>query len=617
MTRPEDSGILPHVTDSNEAQPRTISRRALTRTAGIGAGAFAASAVLGHGMAQDATPGATPGASPAAAPSGDTPPDPNATFKVISPSREDVTARLLEAHAFEDPRHTGGELVQAFTTDISTLNPLLLQDAASATITGLIYEPLLDINPIDGTYRPLLADSWELGSDGVRYRFHLNPNATWHDGEPVTADDVIFSFDAVLDENGFSPVQGTVSRALASYEKVDDLTVELVSRAPSATFLTETAANVAIMPKHIWASIAIEDWITAPGTTGEDPSQVIGSGPFTFVEWVQGSNVTVARNDDYWLSDQVPVIDRYIYRVVGEASSALRSLQTGESDISGIPASLAPPFIEDNPDLTVHQYDLSQITYVLTNMDAERTELFQDVRVRQAMMYAIDRDLIAETIFQGFAIRADGPHPPLSLAYAPDRIESIYLYEPETASALLDDAGWVIGEDGIREKDGERFSFEFTYEEGIDTFQQLVPYLQQAWREVGIEMTPTAMPYPAQQEELNKRNYEAALTGISLNTTGNQGVLFRCDSWYPDGYNEVAYCNPEYDRLDDLQRQELDPERRMDLMVEAANIIAHDVPIEPLVFPRGLVASAPRVHNFFPSGYSTLWTIQWIWLDPM
>src|SRR5690606_4610371 len=278
-------------------------------------------------------------------------------------------------------------------------------------------------------------------------------------------------------------------------EKVDDLTVELVSRAPSATLLTETAANVAIMPKHIWASIAIEDWITAPGTTGEDPSQVIGSGPFTFVEWVQGSNVTVARNDDYWLSDQVPVIDRYIYRVVGEASSALRSLQTGESDISGIPASLAPPFIEDNPDLTVHQYDLSQITYVLTSMDAERTELFQDVRVRQAMMYAIDRDLIAETIFQGFSIRADGPHPPLSLAYAPDRIESIYLYEPETASALLDDAGWVIGEDGIREKDGERFSFEFTYEEGIDTFQQLVPYLQQAWREVGIEMTPTAMPY--------------------------------------------------------------------------------------------------------------------------
>src|SRR5690606_21979028 len=220
-------------------------------------------------------------------------------------------------------------------------------------------------------------------------------------------------------------------------------------------------------------------------------------------------------------------------------------------------------------------------------------------------------------IFQGFAIRADGPHPPLSLAYAPDRIESIYLYEPETASALLDDAGWVIGEDGICEKDGERFSFEFTYEEGIDTFQQLVPYLQQAWREVGIEMTPTAMPYPAQQEELNKRNYEAALTGISLNTTGNQGVLFRCDSWYPDGYNEVAYCNPEYDRLDDLQRQELDPERRMDLMVEAANIIAHVVPIEPLVFPQGLTASAPRVHNFFPSGYSTLWTIQWIWLDPM
>lgn len=614
--REDPSNTLPCI-DCEDAAARTISRRRLARNAGVAAGALTLTTPFGLASAQDATPGATPDASPVASPVADTPPDPNATFEVISPAREDVLAQLMEQHQFEEPQHTGGDLIQVFTSDITMLNPMLAQDLASGFITGLVYEPLIDINPIDGTFRPALADSWEQGSDGVRYRFHLNPNATWHDGEPVTADDVLFSFDIVTNEDGIAPSQGTVSRALASYKKIDDHTLELVSRNPSATFLTDTAANVAIMPKHIWESVAIDDWVSDPGTTGQDPARVIGSGPFTFVEWVPGTNITVARNDNYWLPDQVPVIDRYIYRVVAESTSALQSLQTGESDISGVTAALAPSFMEDNPEFIVHEYDRSHITYVLTNMDAERTELFQDIRVRQAMMYAMNRDLIAETIFQGFAIRADGPQPPLSLGYAPERIESIYLYEPDTARALLDEAGWVEGPSGVREKDGVPFEFDFTYEQDSATYQQLVPYLQQVWGEVGLQMTPYAMPFPAQQEELNKRNYHTALTGITLNTTGNQGILFRCDSTYPAGYNEVAYCNPEYDRLDDLQRKELDPDRRLDLMVEAANIIAHDVPVEPLVFVSGLTASSPRVHNFFPSGYTTLWSINWIWLDPM
>jgi ABC-type transport system substrate-binding protein len=391
--------------------------------------------------------------------------------------------------------------------------------------------------------------------------------------------------------------------------------LELVSRNPSATFLNDTAVNVPIMPKHIWESVPASGWNADPGSTGQDPSRVIGSGPFTFVEWNTGANITVARNDNYWLPDEVPVIDRYIYRVVAESTSALQSLQTGESDISAITPALAVTFIEDNPDFDVHEYDRAHITYVLTNMDVERTELFQDVRVRQAMMYALDRDLIAEEIFQGYAVRADGPQPPLSPAYAPDEIETIYLFEPDTARSLLEDAGWTEGPDGVREKDGVPFAFDFTYEQDSTTYQQLVPYLQQAWGDVGLQMTPYAMPFPAQQEELNKRNYHTALTGITMDATGNQGILFRCDATYPAGFNEVAYCNPEYDALDDAQRKELDPEKRRELMIEAANIIAHDVPVEPLVFVSGLVASSPRVHNYFPSGYSSLWSINWVWVE--
>lgn len=599
----------------DEAAERTISRRNLARSAGMLAGGLAAVSTLGTVVAQSASPEASPEAEAAASPVADVPADPDATFERISSSREDVMAQMRETHEFEEPEQTGGDVIQVFTSDITMLNPMMAQDLASSYITGLVYQSLIGVNPVDGSYIPRIADWWELGSDGVRYRFHLNPDAAWHDGTPLTADDVIYSLDIILDPDGLAPSQGTVDRALASYEKVDDHTVELVSRKPSSTFLQDTAVTLDIMPKHIWESVPAADWNADPGSTGQDPSRVIGSGAFVFDEWVPGDHITVSRNDNYWLPDEIPVIDRYIYRVVPESSSALQSLQTGESDISSITPALAPSFIESNPNFNVHEYNRAHITYIETNMDEEKCQFFLDVRVRQAMMYAMDRDLIAQAIFQGYAVRADGPQPPLSPGYAPDQITTIYLQDVEKANALLDEAGWVMGDSGLREKDGVPFSFDFTYEEDSATYAQLIPYVQQAWAEVGLEMKPHAMPFPAQQEELNKRNYDAALTGITLNTTGNQGILFRCDSIYPSGYNEVKYCNPEYDKLDDAQRQELDPEKRRDLLIEAANIIAYDVPVEPIVFVSGLVASSPRVHNYFPSGYSSLWSINWTWVE--
>lgn len=589
----------------------TISRRKLARTSGILAGGIATAGAVAPAFAQKASPAASPEASPVLAHT----PDPNATFERISPSREEVDAQYKEHFNIGEPEQTGGDLIQVFTSDITMLNPMLAQDLASRYITGLVYQYLASTNAIDGSYVPNLADAWEIGSDGLRYRFYLNPDATWHDGEPVTADDVIFSLDIMLDPEGLSPAQGTVSRALASYEKIDDHTVELVSTAPSATFLTDTATNVPIMPKHVWEDVPASEWASDPGSTGQDPSRVVGSGAFTFTEWVAGDHITVTRNDDFWLPERIPNIDRFIYRVVGESTSALQSVATGESDISGITPALAPSFIESNPDFTVHEYDRAHITYILTNMDEEQTDFFTDVRTRQAMLFALDRDLMAQTIFQGFAVRADGPQPPLSPAYAPDRIEHIYEFDPERAGTLLDEAGWVMGDSGIRERDGVPFSIDFTYEEDSETYAQLVPYLQQAWQEVGIELKPQAMPFPAQQAEINKRNYDTALTGITMNTTGNQATLFRCDSTYPQGYNEVKYCNPEYDALDDQQRQELDPERRRELMIEAANIIAHDVPVLPLVFVSALVATHPRVHNYGPSGYSIFATMPWIWVE--
>ncbi|MGI8485040.1 MAG: ABC transporter substrate-binding protein, partial [Thermomicrobiales bacterium] len=366
----------PNLTPSSSSDIELkVSRRRLAQQAAMIAGGIAATGVFSTVSASDATPEASPEASPSASPVAVVTPDPNATFKVVSPTREEVIAQYKGANGFEEPANTGGDVIQVFSSDITMVNPMLAQDLASGFVTDLIYQSLVSVNAVDGTYVPALADSWELSSDGVRWRFHLNPNAIWHDGKPVTADDVLFSFAAMLAPDGLAPSRGTLERALANIEKINDHTVELTSPVPMAIFLTNTASNVPIMPMHIWGDVANADWPSDEGTTGRNPARVIGSGPFKFVEWVQNDHVTVARNDDYWLKDEIPVIDRYIYRIVAASTAALQSLQTGEADISSVSPAQAPSFIEKNPDLTITKFNRANITYYETNMDETKTTL--------------------------------------------------------------------------------------------------------------------------------------------------------------------------------------------------------------------------------------------------
>src|SRR5699024_5534269 len=125
-----------------------------------------------------------------------------------------------------------------------------------------------------------------------------------------------------------------------------------------------------------------------------------------------------------------------------------------------------------------------------------KTELYSDVRVRQAMMYALDRELLAQEVYWGYAIQADGTQPVLSIAYDPSSVNTIYNYDPEMAMSLLEEAGWVDEDgDGVREKDGERLTMEVMYSEGTDTYPIQIPYMQDAWGEIGIEAITSAVPF--------------------------------------------------------------------------------------------------------------------------
>lgn len=192
--------------------------------------------------------------------------------------------QLRQHFPYEEPANKGGQVIYASSSDLQTLQALLVSDAVSALIVSRVFETLVGASPINGLPAPGLADYWELAEDGVTYTFHLHQNAKWHDGTPLTAEDVKFSFDMTLNEQVNSSYRSSVLDATESYRVIDDHTFEIKSKGRLVTFLFDSPGSVLIIPRHLWENVAPENWATDPGATGEDPSRVIGTGPFKFKE---------------------------------------------------------------------------------------------------------------------------------------------------------------------------------------------------------------------------------------------------------------------------------------------------------------------------------------------
>ncbi|MBA2277088.1 MAG: hypothetical protein H0W06_04930 [Chloroflexia bacterium] len=589
-----------------------LSRRQfMTRASAMGVSAGAAGLLARSVGAQDSSPAA--GSADAA-----TVPVLSLTPGQRSINREEWDALLRESIEFEEPQSEGGIIILGNTSDIGTLNPILSDDVYSGWVTGFMFNYLTGSSPIDGLPVPDLADYWELADDGLTFTFHINQNAMWHDGQPVTAEDVVFSFDATLGEGSLSPRTSSVSLIVDSYRAVDEKTFEIKTLEPVATAISDAIGLVGVVPRHIWEGVALDQWGSDPGNTGQDPARVVGSGPFLFREWVTADHVTIVKNPDYWDPTSLPVIDEFTIRVIPEPSANVQALQTGEIDIV---ESVPPAQVESlrpDPNLNIVNYDNAGFNWYSPNQDPARSPLFTEVPVRQAMFYALDRQLMAESIYLGFAARAIGTQAPLSIAYAPDQVTTDFTYQPDMARQLLEEAGWVDGDgDGIREKDGVRFSFECLFSEGVATYEQQLPYMQQAWREVGIEMIPAAVPFTSLSDAVDTGDFQMAVYGFSWGVDGSQGDMYRCDATPESGgFNTMRYCNERYDELDAQQRVELDPEARLALLLEQTNIVNDEQANGVLLFRQTIMGAQRRVHNFLPNGFAgQTWYMTYAWVE--
>jgi peptide/nickel transport system substrate-binding protein len=533
--------------------------------------------------------------------------------EIHSPTREEFKAELKAAFAGDEPPgNTDGTYVVGALGDLQSLNPFLVNSSPSLDVVSLVYEGLFGGDPRTGEPAPgALTDSWDIAADGVTYTFHLSKTARWQDGVDFTAADVDFSLQALADPATASTYTGAFNDAVASWRLVDDDTIQIVAKEVRFNFLYDIQA-IYILPKHLWENVPHDQWAVDPGSTGQDPSRVVGTGPFKFVSWTQGQEVRLTRNDDY--HDDKPNVKDYIFRIFSDGEAQFNAFLNGEIDVVGLEPQQVET-VKGTPGLQWADYPDRSFNYYEFNLNPETTTLFQDREVRQALMYALDRDAIVQEIFGGFAEVAQGTQPQISYAYAPEEVRTTYTYDPEKAKQILAQAGWTdTNGNGTVDKDGQELSFELLYVSGSPTLDSLVAYMQDAWKAIGVDMKPQSLEMRALNDATTVNpTFQMAMYSFFWDATFIQDVLFGCDQ-YQVGFNDMKYCNPELDRINQEAKREFDKDKRRALLIEASNIVNDDQPIGLIAFSKGIAAWSDHVHNYHPSAWGNLSYVG-IWVD--
>jgi peptide/nickel transport system substrate-binding protein len=488
----------------------------------------------------------------------------------------------------EEPRR-GGVMNIILQPEPATLVLALNITTQNQLVAPKIYSGLLtygfDLKPL-----PNLATSWDISPDGLTYTFHLAKNAKWHDGEPFTADDVIFTTRDMLPEVhararvNFSQV--------ASVEAPDPHTVVFRLKTPYPGFIYAFETSSApMMPKHIYAGT---DYRNNPAN-----ARPIGTGPFRFKEWQRGSIIRMERNPDYF-KPGLPYLDGINFVVIPDGAQRLIALESGQvhlassSDIefNDVPRLRSLPQIQ----VETRGYEfLAPLSWLEMN---NKRKPMDDKRFRQAVMYALDREFIRDKIFYGLARTPTGPINSVVTFY--DGNVKRYALDRKKSEALLDEMGLKRGPDGIRVK------LELNPSPVSQTWMRLVQYTKQALRQVGIDVTIRNMDQASSVASMGNHDFDMCFV---TNTAFGDPAIGVARSYITSNIrkgvpftNTCQYSNPRVDELFDAAAKSNDRNERQRLYTEVQQILAEDVPVAWLLELEYAISSNRQMHDVVTTG---------------
>ena len=511
----------------------------------------------------------------------------------------------------------GGTVIEGTFADAMYLNPIMHTDNASDKVCDMLYDGLTEINPDDLTSLPELAERWEVSDDSLTFTFYLRDDVTFHDGEPFTADDVKFTYEAILNEDINSIRRSDIADILTPEQIVvlDDYTIQFQLSQVDAAFLC-CKTTYGIIPEHILGELTADEFNASAFNTLEP----VGTGPYMFREWVKDDHVALVKNPNYFQGE--PNFDFWYLKVVEDSIVEFAQLQTGEVDISeNVEASLWEEALQqEHLNCIPHsRFGFTMYTYQL---DPEKTPLFLDVRTRKALLYALDRQALVDSLVFGLGRVAHSTMPELSWAFNPDN-EPRYGFDPEKAKELLDEAGWKDEDgDGVREahgvtgvEDGTPFSFVLNTNAGNVEREGVIVAAQQYWAEIGVDAQPTPIEWNALLAMLTETyEYEMIVVGFGWDTDPDQKTMWHTDS-YGGGFNMNTYSNPRVDEVIDAALLTVDQEKRKGYYYEMQAILAEEVPAPILYFKDGTGCHNKRVHEVNINDFNIYYNAHEMWVE--
>lgn len=484
------------------------------------------------------------------------------------------------------------EVLRLVGDDVGFPSPFAYRRGGGYIQATMIYDTLV-WKDSTGQFLPWLAERWERSPDALTYTFTLKPNIRWHDGRPLTARDVAFTFDYFRNQT-ISPQ--VIIQPLPGIEEVvavDDRTVEFRLATTLAPFFEfGGVGSVLIVPEHIWSSVPRAGMAT-------DPAVLVGSGPYRLQSYSQGEGSYVyTANDEYFLG--TPFVQRLEYRPV---SDQLTGLSAGELDVgsaSGVVPAVLEPF-RRNRDFTVLDAPPGNSGSGLF-WNIARGGALADVVFRRACARAIDRNDLVQRLHGG---NADPGNPGWIPRANPFHVDvEQYPFDRDAANQQLDEAGYRRGPDGIRQApDGAPLRFTLLVTSPVTPVVDLVVG---ALRTIGVQLTPQAVDTPTFNQRVINEESEMSIIGFGgMNTDHGPDYLLQVYSSRTETTQHAqGYVNPEVDRLCDLQNTQIDREERMESVAEIQRLIADDLPLLPLVYPRsfGIYRTAAFNQWYFTEG---------------
>lgn len=497
--------------------------------------------------------------------------------------------------------------------DIDSANPFVGYSGAAYEIFQMEYLTLTQYAAADLSVVPGLAESWEESPDQLSWIYNIRPGMVWSDGTPITASDVKYTFDRILNGKQESVNYYAYTESITSVEVVDNLTVRMNVKQPSPIM---RSLYVYILPEHVWQDID-KKAVKTFTNEGTPSAPIVGSGPYLMVERRPGQFIRFVANPHYFRGE--PKVSEVIWRIYNNADSLGLALERGEIDAATDLTAPVWESLRDVPGITAVASTNTYFNHVAFNTGAALVDgtpigdgnpLLTDPRIRRALSLAIDRQEMVDRVLQGLGEPGSTIIPPM---YGDLHLQASdqTAYDPARAAQLLDEAGYRLGPDGIRvDGQGNRLSFRMYGRADSDTDStSILEFLKEYFNDIGVELTTSMVSTDAIISKYGEGNYDLYEWGWGVEPDPNYmlSAMTCANRSYKDGdaiYSTLSdsfYCNPAYDALWQEQSAQTDPARRAQIVQQMQQMLIDDMPYLVLFYPYQLTAyRSDRFGGFVP-----------------